>query len=247
MGVSTALFETAVRHQTSRGTSQSLAIEVRGVDLIFASPAQSFQALRSVDLDVVEGTVHLIMGPAGAGKTSLLFVIAGLLTPTAGKVTVLGQPLQELSRQQLEHLRAQRIGLVFQDIGLIRTLTALENVELAFQIKGIRGPAAHQQAYQLLEAVGLSDKLDLLPRLLSVGQQQRIAVARALAGQPQLIIADEPTSALDSANGRLIAKQFQNLARAYGTTVLIATHDERLRRFADRVSYLEDGKITVGR
>lgn len=246
MEVSTiAVSNTVGRTVGSSSASRSTAIAVRGVDMIFTSPQQSFQALKAINLDVAEGTVHLVMGPSGAGKTTLLFIIAGLLTLTAGEVTLLGQSLKELSRHNLERFRSQRVGIVFQDLGLLRTLTALENVELALNMKGIRGQAARQQAQSLLESVNLGDKLNLLPRLLSIGQQQRIGIARALAGQPQLIIADEPTSALDSANGRIVADLFRKLAQEHGSTVLIATHDYRIMPFADRISYLEDGMITV--
>jgi putative ABC transport system ATP-binding protein len=211
--------------------------------MVFHNRTQQYPVLKAVDLEVPAGSVQLLMGPAGAGKTTLLLITAGLLTPTAGQVELLGHAITQLSRQELTQFRLHNLGIVFQDNNLLRSLTALENVELAFTIKGIRGKAARQQAQELLEAVGLSKQINSLARQLSGGQQQRVGVARALAGNPPLIIADEPTSALDSATGQLVSQLLQRHAREQGCTVLIATHDHRLIPYADRLAYLEDGTI----
>ncbi len=221
----------------------AIAIAAQGIDMVFESRSQPFQALKSVDLQVEAGTVHLLMGPNGAGKTTLLLIVAGLMRPTAGEVMLLGQHLNQMSRQELDQLRLHQMGIVFQDHNLLRALTTLENVELALHFKGIHGQAARQQAEALLEAVGLGNKARLPARVLSVGQQQRVGIARALASYPALIIADEPTSALDSQNGRVVGELFRQLATHHGSTVLAATHDYRLTSFADAISYLEDGQI----
>lgn len=222
----------------------TLAIAVRGVDMIFGSKTQPFQALQGVNLDVHPATLQLLLGPAGAGKTTLLYVIAGLLTPTAGEIWLLDQPLSRLSRTELEQLRLQSMGMVFQDINLLRSLTVQENVELALQFRGIQGADAHQQSQALLSSLGLEPYCHQMPRLLSVGQQQRLGVARALAGSPRLIIADEPTSALDSVNSRLVMQLLRDRVDQQGCTVLLSTHDQRLLTFADQATYLEDGRIT---
>lgn len=217
------------------------AVLLRDVSMVYDSEAQPFQALKGINLAIPAGTVQLMMGPAGAGKTTLLLIVAGLLTPTAGQVELFGNRLNHMSRSQLTQFRLRHLGIVFQDHNLLHTLTALENVEVALNLKGIHGVTARRQARRLLETVGLSDKLQHLPRQLSGGQLQRVGVARALAGKPHLIIADEPTAALDSTNGRLVTDLLCNLAREDGCTVLIATHDERIMSFSDHVAYLEDG------
>lgn len=221
----------------------TIAIAAQGIDKVFASRTEPFQALNAVDLQVEAGTVHLLMGPNGAGKTTLLLILAGLMMPTAGEVILLGQCLQRLSRQELDQFRLHHMGIVFQDHNLLRALTALENVEVALQFKGIHGREARQQAEALLEAVGLSNKANLPARVLSIGQQQRVGIARAMTGDPALMIADEPTSALDSQNGRMVGNLFRQLADQKGSTVLVATHDYRLIPFADLISYLEDGTV----
>ncbi len=219
------------------------AIALRNIDLVFRGDGEPFQALRQINLEVSRGSVQIIMGPAGAGKTTLLQVAAGLLTPTAGQVELLGTHLTQLPRAAQAHFRNRHLGIVFQDYNLLRSLTALENVELALNLKGMFGADARSEARSLLHAVGLENRANVLPRQLSGGQQQRVAVARALAGRPDLIIADEPTSALDSANGHKVMELLCRLAREQGSTVLIATHDSRVMEFGDAIAHLEDGQI----
>ncbi|HBE35506.1 MAG TPA: ABC transporter ATP-binding protein, partial [Cyanobacteria bacterium UBA11368] len=150
--------------------------------------------LKGIDWSIQKGSVQLLMGPSGSGKTTLLSVLAGLLTPTAGNVYLLGQDITKMSRSQLAKFRLENIGFIFQDFNLFPALTAAENVEVALNLKGIKGKAAKVEAQRLLEQVGLKDKANLKPSSLSGGQQQRVAIARALAGNPQLIMADEPTA-----------------------------------------------------
>ncbi|MBF2086891.1 ABC transporter ATP-binding protein [Thermoleptolyngbya sp. C42_A2020_037] len=228
---------------TPQVATSPVAIALRDIDLVFHSEGEPFQALRQINLEVPCGSVQLIMGPAGAGKTTLLQVVAGLLSPTAGQVELLGTNLTQLPRAAQAHFRNRHLGIVFQDYNLLRSLTALENVELALNLKGIFGPEARTEARSLLNAVGLENRANVLPRQLSGGQQQRVAVARALVGRPDLIIADEPTSALDSANGRKVMELLCRLAREQGSTVLIATHDPRVMEFGDAIAHLEDGQI----
>jgi putative ABC transport system ATP-binding protein len=211
--------------------------------MVFQSGQQWYQALKGINLEIQQGQIQLLMGPSGSGKTTLLSILAGMLTPSAGRVFLLGQEITKMSRAQLAQFRLKNIGFIFQGFNLFPALTAAENVELALEIKGIRGRKARQQAQMLLEQVGLADKAKLHPRDLSGGQKQRVAIARALAGNPQLIMADEPTAALDSHSGHAVIELLRRLAKEGGSTVLMVTHDPRIVDVADRVLYLEDGEI----
>ncbi|UBF29647.1 ABC transporter ATP-binding protein [Kovacikia minuta CCNUW1] len=210
----------------------------------FRSGTEKFQVLKEIDLAVQSGDMQLLMGPSGSGKTTLLSILAGMLTPTEGSVHLLGQEITRLSRSQLARFRRDHIGFIFQGFNLFPALTALENIEVALNVKGIRKSAAKHQAQTLLEEVGLADKANQLPKDLSGGQKQRVAIARALAGNPQLIMADEPTASLDSKSGHTVIELLRQLAKDRDRTVLIVTHDPRIIDVADRVVYLEDGRIT---
>lgn len=226
------------------GSASSAAISAQGIEVVFPVGNERFPVLKSVDLKVKKGEVHLLMGPSGSGKTTLLLVLAGLLTPTAGQVHLLGQDITHLSEVERSRFRLKNIGFVFQDCNLFPALTALENVELALKLKGIRRRRAKQQARSLLEDVGLGDKGHLRPRQLSGGQKQRVAIARALAGNPKLIVADEPTAALDAKSGQAIVTLLRRLAKERDRTVLMVTHDPRIVHIADRIACLEDGILT---
>ena len=226
------------------GSISSAAIAARGIEVFFSAGNERFQVLKSVDLNVKKGDVHLLMGPSGSGKTTLLLVLAGLLTPTSGTVNLLGQDITHLSETERSRFRLKNIGFVFQDCNLFPAMTALENVELALQLRGVRRRIANQQAKLLLEEVGLAEKGHYLPRNLSGGQKQRVAIARALAGNPKLIIADEPTAALDAKSGQAVVALLKRLAKERDRTVLMVTHDPRIVHFADRIACLEDGVLT---
>ncbi len=228
------------RQITSTSTG---AIAAKGVDMVLQSGRQRLQVLRDIDLEVQKGDIQLLMGPSGSGKTTLLSILAGLLTPTSGKVYLLGEEITRLSRSKLARFRRQHIGFIFQDFNLFPALTAIENLEVALNVKGIGGREARRQAQDLLEQVGLKDKARLLPRDLSGGQKQRVAIARALTGYPELIMADEPTAALDSHSGHTVMELLRQLAKEGGCTVLMVTHDPRIVDVADRIAHLEDGMI----
>jgi putative ABC transport system ATP-binding protein len=219
------------------------AITATNVEMVYQSGGDRFQALKGVSLKVRTGDIQLLMGPSGSGKTTLLSILAGILTPTAGSVNLLGEDITKLSKAQLAQFRLQNIGFIFQGFNLFPALSALENVEVALNLKGIRGEAARKQAMLLLEQVGLGNKAKNLPRDLSGGQKQRVAIARALAGDPSLIMADEPTAALDSQNGHAVIELLRQLAKERGRTVLLVTHDPRILDVADHVAYLEDGQL----
>ncbi|MBW4624437.1 MAG: ABC transporter ATP-binding protein [Brasilonema octagenarum HA4186-MV1] len=223
---------------TTRG-----AIIAKNVGMVINSKQQQLQILKKVYWEIQKGDIEILMGPSGSGKTTLLSILAGLLTPTAGNVYLLGQEITRMSRTQLAKFRRQNIGFIFQDFNLFPALTAIENIETALNVKGIRGRSARKEAQALLEQVGLADKAKLLPRDLSGGQKQRVAIARALTGSPQIIMADEPTAALDSHSGHLVMELLRGLAKEQGCTVLIVTHDPRILDLADRVAHMEDGVL----
>ncbi|MCU0525666.1 MAG: ABC transporter ATP-binding protein [Elainella sp. Prado103] len=219
------------------------AIVVRDVDMVFQNGSQRFQALKGINLEVYRGDIQLLMGPSGSGKTTLLSILGGILTPTAGTVCLLGQDLTKMSRAQLAKFRLKNIGFIFQEFNLFPALTALENVSLTLELKGIKGKAAQKEAMHLLEQVELEHRANSLPRDLSGGQKQRVAIARALAGDPHFIMADEPTAALDSRSGHAVVSLLRRLAKEQGRTVVMVTHDARIAEEADRIVYIEDGLL----
>jgi putative ABC transport system ATP-binding protein len=223
--------------------TSSPAIAAHQVEMVYQSGAEKFQALKGVSLVVPTGDIQLLMGPSGSGKTTFLSILAGILTPTSGSINLLGQDITKMSRHALAKFRLEHIGFIFQGFNLFPALTASENIEVALNLKGLRGAAARKEAQVLLEQVGLGNKANNLPRDLSGGQKQRVAIARALAGNPALIMADEPTAALDSQNGHAVIELLRQLAKERGRTVLLVTHDPRIMHVADRITYLEDGEI----
>jgi putative ABC transport system ATP-binding protein len=229
--------------RVAAGSTQASAIFCRGVEKEFSNGDQLFKALKGIDLTVKPGDIQLLMGPSGSGKTTLLSILGGILTPSAGRVVLLGRDITGLSRRRLAQFRLENIGFIFQGFNLFPALTAQENVEATLNLKGKWGRPARIMARELLELVGLGDKIKNLPRDLSGGQKQRVAIARALAGKPPLILADEPTAALDSQRGRAIMELLRMRAKEEGTTVLMVTHDPRIMDIADQVVYLEDGMI----
>lgn len=211
--------------------------------MMFRSGSESYWVLEGIDLDVPVGTLQFLMGPSGVGKTTLLSILAGILTPTEGTIVLLGQALQQLSRSTAARFRLKHIGFIFQELNLLRALTALENVELSLHVRGMNPAVAHRQALALLEQVSLADKAHQLPRNLSGGEKQRVAIARAIAGYPDLVFADEPTSALDSHNGDIVLNLLRQLTQEHQCTVLMATHDHRFMHYADRIWQLENGRL----
>lgn len=223
--------------------SSNAAIVAKDVEMTFRTGGQPFQALSDIDLEIQQGEIQLLMGPSGSGKTTLLSILGGILTPTVGKVCLLGQDLTRLSRSQLSKFRLQNIGFVFQEFNLLPSLTAFENVELLLKLKSASKQGLRQKTLNLLEQVGLADRADALPRDLSGGQKQRVAIARALTGDPKIIMADEPTAALDSHNGHAVIALLRRLAKEGDRTVVMVTHDPRILDVADQVAYLEDGML----
>jgi putative ABC transport system ATP-binding protein len=203
-------------------------------------------ALRGIDLRIDRGELLAIVGPSGSGKTTLLQLLGGLDRPTTGSIVFEGRDLATLPQSELTALRLRTIGFVFQQFNLIPTLTAAENVELALGPAGVRGDIRRARVQELLEAVGLGDRLDHLPTQLSGGEQQRVAIARALANDPDVILADEPTGNLDSTTGDDILSFLQSLNADQGRTIVVITHDALVAARATRTVRLKDGAVEQG-
>jgi putative ABC transport system ATP-binding protein len=210
----------------------------------FSEGRQEIPVLHGVSLSVERGEIVALEGPSGSGKTTFLSILGCILTPTSGSVVVDGQRVDKLSSGRLAEVRKRSIGFVFQQYNLFPSLTARENVEYALNIKGMRGTAARDTAIAALEIVELGDRLDFLPRDLSGGQKQRVAIARAVASRPPILLADEPTANLDSQVGLQIMELFRNTAKQAEQGLVIVTHDPNVRRFADRVVRIRDGRLS---
>lgn len=217
-------------------------LEVRGLLKSIHSGAHRVDILRGISFAVERGQFVAIMGPSGSGKSTLLGLLAGLDTPSAGKVILDGQEIQDLAEDDMAVLRGRKIGFVFQSYQLVPTLTAEENVLLPLDLAG-DGFAGAERARGLLERVGLADRFDHYPVQLSGGEQQRVALARAFVGRPPLILADEPTGNLDSANGKHVLDILVELNRSEGTTLVLVTHNRELAVRAGRLVTLHDGRI----
>jgi putative ABC transport system ATP-binding protein len=183
------------------------------------------------------------MGPSGSGKTTLLSVLGCMLTPNCGSVRIAGHSIEDLAPEDLAKVRRDHIGFVFQSYHLFQTLTAIDNVQLALDVRAERPRIAKSKASEALARVGLAHKRGSYPNELSGGEQQRVAIARAVVASPSVILADEPTAALDGENGQAIMTIIADIARNLGSSVLVVTHDPRLIRFADRIVHIEDGRI----
>jgi putative ABC transport system ATP-binding protein len=200
-------------------------------------------ALNGVSLSLVQGELTLLMGPSGSGKTTLLSILGCILTPTSGSVRIAGQATSGLKPEELASLRRKHIGFIFQSYNLFPTLSALENVRIALDVIGRKGFPAAQRAEEVLREVGLGSRLQNYPANLSGGEQQRVAVARAIAPEPSIVLADEPTAALDSENGHAVMALLARIAKEQNRSVLAVTHDPRTLGYADRVVRIEDGRI----
>ncbi len=216
-------------------------IRVRGLSMRLASGGRGVDVLTDVSLDVPAGQFLAIAGPSGSGKSTLLGLIAGLDQPTAGRIEVAGIDVTALDEDALARFRRDRIGYVFQSFHLLPTLTAQENVAVPLELAGEAD--ADARAAALLAEVGLAERAHHYPVQLSGGEQQRVAVARAMARRPALLLADEPTGNLDSATGKQIIELLVGMNRRLGSTLVLVTHDTALAAHADRVVTLRDGRI----
>jgi putative ABC transport system ATP-binding protein len=217
-------------------------LEVRGLRKTYESEGVPVRALRGLDMSMEAGEFIAIMGPSGCGKSTLLNLVAGLDTPTEGDITVAGESLTGKGENDLARMRRRHIGIVFQFFNLLEGMSVLENVTLPAIIAGTPRKQAESRARDLLDLLGLADKVRNAPGVLSGGQRQRLAIARALANQPNLLLADEPTGALDSDGGLEVLELFRRL-HAGGQAILLVTHDDKVAAVASRIVHMRDGRI----
>jgi putative ABC transport system ATP-binding protein len=223
--------------------SQSQVLIAENIVKDLGQGAGIVRALKGVSLTLKPGELTLLMGPSGSGKTTLLSILGCILAPTDGTLTIAGHSTAGLDAEALADLRRRHIGFIFQSYNLFPTLTAEENVRLALDVKGERGPDMNGRALRALQQVGLGHRLKSYPANMSGGEQQRVAVARAIAGKPSVILADEPTAALDSENGNAVMELLSEVAAGAKHAVLAVTHDPRTMKYADRILKIEDGRI----
>ncbi len=223
--------------------SNGYVLMMKGVTKRFGKGEAAVTAVDAVDLYVSAGEILLIMGPSGSGKTTLLTMAGGLLRPSSGQIQIDGLPITKLTDRQLSRMRREKIGFIFQSFNLLPALSAIENVLVALNLAGKKGHDAIERATQLLKDFGLERRARFRPDQLSGGERQRVSVARALANDPNLVLADEPTANLDSQRGHEVMELLGAIAKRRGKTVVIVSHDQRIRDIADRVLWLEDGRF----
>lgn len=221
-----------------------IAISVRDVIKEFPVGDNVIRVLHGVSVDVKAGELTYMVGESGSGKTTLISIIAGILYPTGGDVSVFGTDIYKLTDTELVKFRLATIGFIFQQYNLIPTLTAAENAAIPLIADGVKRSEAIVQGRVLLEKLNIGNQADKFPRQLSGGQQQRVAIARALVHQPKLIVCDEPTAALDARSGRRVMDLLREVALSEDRAVIIVTHDNRIFDLADRILQMEDGRIT---
>ena len=219
------------------------AIEVRGVYRTFEADVAPVRALRGADLALNQGEFVAVMGPSGCGKSTLLNLIAGLDVPDEGEILVAGESLKGRDADDLARMRRKHVGIVFQFFNLLEGMTVQENVVMPALIAGMKRKPAETRARDLLDLLGLADKAKAAPATLSGGQRQRLAIARALANKPTVLLADEPTGALDSAGGDEILELFRRLHTDSGQTILLITHDQPVADAASRLVRMKDGRV----
>ena len=218
-------------------------IEAKELTKVFGSGHTAVKAIDEISLKVEEGDIILVMGPSGSGKTTLISMLGTLMRPTSGTILLDGKNISGLSERELAKLRLHRLGFIFQSFNLLSALTALQNAAVPLLTAGSSQKQAFLKAKATLEKLHLQDRLGNLPKNLSGGEKQRVAVARAMANQPQLILADEPTANLDSKTGHEVMQLLCSTACSEGRAVIIVSHDQRLKDVAKRVITIEDGRL----
>ncbi len=220
-------------------------IQLENATKIYTVGKVETRALDGISLDIEEGEFTALVGPSGSGKTTLLQLMGCLDRPNSGTVKINGQDVTRLNANKRADLRRGTIGFVFQFFALVPVLTAYENVELPLLLNGVKATERRERVMEMLEAVGIADRAKHRPDQLSGGEQQRVAVARALAPHPSMVLADEPTANLDTANGKQVMDIMQRLNQETGTAFIFATHDPRVVTFARRVIEMQDGRLVA--
>ena len=233
---------------TASARNNTMAVEAIGLTKLYGSGNTEVVAMKDVSLRLARGEVIALLGPSGSGKTTLLTALGLVNPPTSGRIVLGGEPVMDGDRALVDvrAYRRQHLGFVFQKANLIPFLNAVENVAVAMEINDVAPRAARKRALELLAYLGVADRANNLPDALSGGQQQRVAVARALANDPDLILADEPTAALDSHRGRQVMELFRKVAHERGAGVIVVTHDQRSLDVFDRTYEMEDGRLKAG-
>ena len=216
---------------------------MEGITKVFGSGERAVTALDDVSLQVHAGEIVLVMGPSGSGKTTLLTIAGALLKPTRGRVRIWDTDITEMDEAHLASIRREKVGFIYQSFNLLEALTALENVSLVTTQKALNGATPQERAKEMLDTLGLGNRLNSLPKHLSDGEKQRVAIARALAKNPALMLVDEPTANLDAKRGHEVAELLRQKALEMDKAVVIVSHDHRIRDVADRVFWLEDGRL----
>jgi len=225
--------------------SEKYAVEARDLIKVYKTGELEVQALRGLSVVVAKGEMVALIGPSGSGKSTLLNIIGGLDRATAGYVAVMGSDLSQLNPSQLVEFRRKTVGHVFQNMNLIPTLNAAENVELPMAALGVKKEVRHKRVEELIDVVGLRERIDHKPGELSGGEQQRIALAAALANDPPLVLADEPTGELDTENAMIVVNYLAKVNKELGKTIIMVTHDPRVARAASRILRIQDGVIAT--
>lgn len=225
--------------------NDKLSLQAEGLTKIYGSGHTEVVAVRDVSVEVNRGEIVALLGPSGAGKSTLLTLLGLIRAPNTGRIAIDGTLVFEnhQAKVNVRRFRRQKLGFVFQKANLIPFLTAVENVRLAMEIDDQPAKASHQRAMELLDYLGVAERAKNLPSMLSGGEQQRVAVARALANSPSLILADEPTAALDSVRGRQVMELFRKVAYEHNAGVIVVTHDQRALDVFDRTLEMEDGML----
>jgi putative ABC transport system ATP-binding protein len=221
----------------------SLALEARSVVKTYSVGGGVVVAVDDVSLSVEPGELVALVGPSGSGKTTMLAMLAGLLSPTAGSILIDGQELTTMKERERARFRRRKIGFTFQANNLVSYLTVLENVELMLRLNGERNAGGRKRARELLDLLGLGDKMNVLPRQLSGGQQQRVAIARSLINRPSVVLADEPTASLDTERAFQVVQTLANLVHEQKRAGIMVTHDLRMVEYADRIIQMMDGHL----
>jgi len=228
---------------TKQKTASKPNIIVHDIHKSFRDGGETVNVLKGITMDIGANELIMIIGPSGCGKTTLISIIAGTLHSDSGFVNVLDHDLRSLSEEQITAFRGNNVGFLFQKFNLMRTLTCAENVALPLLISNMDHMTAHEKAVNALEQVGQADKANRFPSELSGGQQQLVAIARAIVHEPNIVICDEPTSALDHENGLRVMKIMEKLVAYPGRSVIVVTHDQRIFQFANRIVSIEDGTV----